>query len=94
MKASDQKQSEGSLACHTDCDTHTHCQSSDSGAVTTCFYDLGLPRLGFEHPTFRLRGERSNPLCHRCGCVVFKCLNDSESPEYLRELLNIRTLSV
>ena len=28
-----------------------------SGAVTTCFNDLGLSRLGFEHPTFRLRGE-------------------------------------
>ena len=24
-------------------------------------------RLGFVHPTFRLRGERSNPLRHRCG---------------------------
>ena len=33
-------------------------------------YDLGLSRLGFEHPTFRLRGERSNPLRHRryTGC--------------------------
>ena len=31
-----------------------------SGAVTTCVHDLGLPRLGFEHPTFRLRGERFN----------------------------------
>ena len=36
-----------------------------SGAVTTCFNDLGLYRLLFEHPNFRLRGERSNPLCHR-----------------------------
>ena len=31
-------------------------------------YDLGLSRLGFEHQTFRLRGERSNPLCHRRSC--------------------------
>ena len=31
------------------------------------FYDLGLSRLGFEHQTFRLRGQRSNPLCHRRG---------------------------
>ena len=38
-----------------------------SGAVTICFYDLGLLRLKFEHPTFRLRGERSNPLRHRRG---------------------------
>ena len=26
------------------------------------FNDLDLTRLGLEHPTFRLRGERSNPL--------------------------------
>ena len=31
-----------------------------SGAVTICFYNLGLSQLGFEHPTFRLRGQRSN----------------------------------
>ena len=48
-------------------DTHTYCQAFSRGAVTTCFYDLGLSRLGFEHPTFRLRGERSNPLPHRRG---------------------------
>ena len=38
-----------------------------SGAVTTCFNDLGLSQLGFEHPTFCLRGKRSNPLCHHRG---------------------------
>ena len=31
------------------------------------FYDLGLTQLGFEHPTCRLRGQRSNPLRHRRG---------------------------
>ena len=36
-----------------------------SGAVIICFNDICLSRLGFEHPTFRLRGERSNPLRHR-----------------------------
>ena len=30
-------------------------------------YDLGLSRLGFEHATSRLRGQRSNPLRHRRG---------------------------
>ena len=30
----------------------------------TCFYDLGLLQLGFEHPTFRLLGQRSNTLRH------------------------------
>ena len=39
----------------------------DSGAVITCFNDLGLLRLGFEHLTFRMRGKRSNPLHHRRG---------------------------
>ena len=40
--------------------------------ITTCFYDLGLSRLGFEHPTFRLRGQRSNPLRHRRGYTLLK----------------------
>ena len=31
------------------------------------FYDLGLSRLGSDHPTFCLRGKRSNPLRHRCS---------------------------
>ena len=48
-------------------DTHTYCRAFSSGAVTTCFYDLYLSRLGFEHPTFRLRGERSSLLRHRRG---------------------------
>ena len=38
--------------------------------VTTCFYDLGLSRLWFEHPTFRVWGERSNRLHHR---IIFRC---------------------
>ena len=53
-------------------DTHTYCRASGSGAVTTCFYDLRLPRLGFKHPTFRLRGERSNLLRHRRGHLLAK----------------------
>ena len=65
------------LACHTYCDTqpficsfqrtldtHTFCRPFDSGAVPTCFYDLGLSRLGFENPTFRMRDKRSNLLHH------------------------------
>ena len=77
---------EGSLACHTYCytghpfiwssqrtlDTQSYCRAFNSGAVTTCFYDLGLSRLAFEHPNFRLRGELSNALLlfHRPGCMV------------------------
>ena len=41
----------------------------DSAALTTCFYDLGLSRLGFEPQTFRLRGERSKRLSHRRGLI-------------------------
>ena len=39
-------------------------------AVTTCLYDSGMSRLGCEHPTFRLRDQRSNPLHHRCRCYL------------------------
>ena len=75
--------SEGSLACHAYCDTghpfimvisedpwHSRLLPFGSGAVTTCFYDLGLSRLGFEHPSFRLRGERSNQLRHHRGYSI------------------------
>ena len=61
--------SEGYLACHTICDTghpfimviseilwHSHLRPNVcSRAVTTCFNDLGLWRLGFK----RLRSKRS-----------------------------------
>ena len=46
-------------------DTYTYCWAFSSGADPSCFYDLGLSRLRFEHPTFRLRGDCSNPLRHR-----------------------------
>ena len=42
-----------------------YCRAFSSGTATTCFYHLGLSRLEFEHPTFRLRYQRSNPLRHR-----------------------------
>ena len=73
--------SEGSLACHTYCDTahpfimviswtrdtQTCNRAFSGGAVTICFYDLGLSRMGFEHPNFRMRSERSNRLRDRRG---------------------------
>ena len=36
--------SEGSLECHTYCDSHTYCRAFGSGTYTlsTCFYDLSL----------------------------------------------------
>ena len=55
-------------------DTHTYCRALSSGAVTTCFYDLGLSHLGFEHPTFQLRGQRSNTLRHALEFIFhFHC---------------------
>ena len=38
--------------------------------VTTRFNDLGLSRLGFEHPTLCMRGECSNHLHYRCSQTV------------------------
>ena len=42
-------------------DTHIHCPTTSNGDVINCFYDIGLSQLGFEQPTFRLRGELFNP---------------------------------
>ena len=43
-------------------DTHTLCHAFGRGDVTTCFNDLGLSRLEFEHPTWW--GKSSNPSRH------------------------------
>ena len=67
--------SEVSLTCHINCDkglqfilvTHTCCRLFGSGAVTTCFYDLGLSGLELEHPTFRMRSERFINRMRHCG---------------------------
>ena len=48
-------------------DTHTYCRAFINGTVTARFSNLGLSRLGSKHTTFRMRGERSNPLSHHCG---------------------------
>ena len=49
------------------CVTLTPIADVDSGAVTSCFYDLDVLRLEFEHPTFHMRGEHSYRLRHRGG---------------------------
>ena len=51
-------------------DTHISWRAFGSSAVTICLNDLGLSRLGFKHPTFRLRGERFNLLRHRRGSMI------------------------
>ena len=75
--------SEGSLECHTYYDTRHPFIMVISGdpwhlehlqwSVTTCFHDLGLSRLGFEHPTFCLQGQRSNRLRHHRGQKLVWC---------------------
>ena len=43
-------------------DTHTYFRAFSSGVVTTCFYDLGQSRLGFEQPTAGSVGSTREPL--------------------------------
>ena len=76
----------GSLVCHTYRDTghpfimvisedpwHSHLMPSFSQwSCHYCFNDLDLSRLGFEQPTFPLRGERSYPLRQRRGAILLK----------------------
>ena len=92
---------EGSLACHTYYDTgHSFImvisedpwrdtRAFSSGTVTTCFYDLGLSRLGFKRPTFRLRVQRSNPLRIRRSHALwinFTCFGfQTKAPCIMRE---------
>ena len=69
----------GSLCCFAYCDKgHPfimviseypwHSRLISSVRQWSCHYlFLSLSRLRFKHTTVRLRGERSNPLRHRCG---------------------------
>ena len=67
----------GSLEYHTYCNTGIHLQGNLGargtvsftplgGSVTSCFNELGMPRPGFEHPTYCMRDERGYQLHHRC----------------------------
>ena len=92
----------GSLACHTYCDTgypfimvisedtrhsHLYCWALSSGAVDTCFYVVGQSLLGFKHPTFRLWGEHSSPLCHSHGKknVIMVLISMVKKPYSIRQ---------
>ena len=73
--------SDSSLACHTYChfiivisEHPWHSHLTPSVWQWSCYYDLGLSRLIFEHLTFRLWDERSNPLRHRRGWCIIKSL--------------------
>ena len=45
---------------------------TNTQAFTVCFYDLCLSRLGFEHPTFRLRYRNINHTKLRHSCILNK----------------------
>ena len=88
----------GSLACHTYSDTDIHLYWSSSktrdthtlsrafscGAVTTCKHHLRPSRLGFEHPPFRIRGERSNRLRH---CHSFLWVREANMQIYHKQFI-------
>ena len=61
-----------------------------SGTVTICFYDLGLSRLGFEHPNFRLWGQRSNPIRKRRG--LNRQRKKARQSNKLCDILNLKKL--
>ena len=67
-------------------DTHTFFSAFSSGAVTICFNEEFLSRSGFEHPIFRIRGERSTWLRHRRSFILqnlWSNYNESWHKSYL-----------
>ena len=60
---------------------HTLCRAFGSGAVNTCFKDLGLSRMGFELPTLHLRTNASNSLRHRNGLCP---IENAHAPSFQR----------
>ena len=52
-----------------------HYKQMPLSTVFTCFYDLGLSWHGFDYPTVRWRGERSNSLRHQCSNKQMKSIN-------------------
>ena len=43
--------------------------------ITPSIFYLGLLYVGFEHPTFCMRGERSKRQCHRYGFFLFTAIS-------------------
>ena len=96
---------EGSLSCHTNCDTgHPfimvisedpwYTLNSKPLAVELSlpyFNNLGVLRLGIEHPTFLLRTERSNRLRHRGPAVYYisKGKTKSKRMHYKMQVLQV-----
>ena len=71
-----------SLACPTCCDTgHPFIMITSENPWHSHLlpYLLGLSRLGFEHQTFRLRGECSDPYCFIICGVVWRKLKPNIS---------------
>ena len=74
-----------------DCDTHTYYRAFSSGAVTTCFYDLGISQLGFEHPTFRLQGHYLVliPVVKAIGAIKFLHMETQSFEEFSKMTMEI-----
>ena len=72
--------------------THTYCRAFSSGTVTTCFYNLGISWLGFEHATFCLRDKLSNPLRNRPGCEMLECKHwDKKGSQKIKSKFELKT---
>ena len=69
------------------------CRAFGSGAVNTCFYDLCLSRLGFEHLTFRMWGERSNRLRHYRGLVIMRLSPNYKNVDWLNYYMVFKVVS-
>ena len=69
----------GHLRGHVTLTPNTERLAVELSLQCTCFNDWGMLRLGFDHQTFRLRGERSNPLRPITGNGdVFKWVKNSQ----------------
>ena len=72
--------------------THTYWRAFSSGVVTTWFYVLGLPWLGFEHPTFHMQNtiykKRRHTSCIKTNYMLYLymliMLNQSNRRKWLK----------
>ena len=81
------------LLSHTFCDTG-HPFTMPSVWQWSCFYDLCLSRLGFEHLTFRMRGERTNRLRHYRGLVIMRLPPNYKNADWLNYYMVCKVVSV
>ena len=54
----------------------------------------GLSRLGFEHLTYRMRGERANRLRHHRGLVIMRLPPNYKNVDWLNYYMVFKVVSV